>query len=83
MLTTDFLTGLPPAPAAELRLVGLDPEAVLRAGAAAMLRMVSSSGSSTPTPTPATCCSYLVTGSASSISAWSGGLTPASGGGWL
>ena len=40
VLTTDFLVGLPPEPAAELRRAGLDPEAVLRAGAAAMLRMI-------------------------------------------
>jgi ubiquinone biosynthesis protein len=40
VLTAEFLEGLPPAPAAELRLAGLDPEAGLRAGAAAMLRQV-------------------------------------------
>ena len=40
VLTTDFLEGLPPAPAADLRRAGLDPAAGLRAGAAAMLRQV-------------------------------------------
>jgi len=40
VLTTEFLDGLPPAPAADLRRAGIDPEAVLRAGAAAMLRQV-------------------------------------------
>ena len=38
VLTTEFLDGLAPAPAADLRRAGIDPEAVLRAGAAAMLR---------------------------------------------
>lgn len=40
VLTMEFLAGQPPAPAAELRLAGLDPEAGLRAGAEAMLRQV-------------------------------------------
>lgn len=40
VLTTEFLEGEPPAPAADLRRTGLDPEAGLRAGAAAMLRQV-------------------------------------------
>ncbi len=40
VLTTEFLAGLPPEPAAALRRAGIDPEAVLRAGAAAMLRQV-------------------------------------------
>ena len=40
VLTTEFLAGLPPEPAADLRRAGIDPEAVLRAGAAAMLRQV-------------------------------------------
>ena len=40
VLTTEFLEGEPPAPAADLRRAGLDPEAGLRAGAAAMLRQV-------------------------------------------
>lgn len=40
VLTTEFLDGRAPAPAAELREAGLDPEAGLRAGAAAMLRQV-------------------------------------------
>jgi ubiquinone biosynthesis protein len=40
VLTTEFLQGQPPAPAAELRRAGLDPEAALRAGAAAMLRQL-------------------------------------------
>ena len=40
VLTTDFLEGLPPAPAADLRRAGLDPAAGLRAGAAAMLRQI-------------------------------------------
>ena len=40
MLTTEFLDGLPPGPAADLRRAGIDPEAVLRAGAAAMLRQI-------------------------------------------
>lgn len=40
VLTTDFLDGQPPAPAADLRRAGLDPEAGLRTGAEAMLRQV-------------------------------------------
>ena len=40
MLTAEFLEGLPPQPAADLRRAGLDPAAGLRAGAAAMLRQV-------------------------------------------
>jgi ubiquinone biosynthesis protein len=40
VLTTEYLEGLPPAPAADLRRAGIDPEAGLRAGAAAMLRQV-------------------------------------------
>jgi ubiquinone biosynthesis protein len=40
VLTTEFLDGLPPGPAADLRRAGIDPEAGLRAGAAAMLRQV-------------------------------------------
>lgn len=40
VLTTEFLVGLPPEPAADLQRAGIDPEAVLRAGAAAMLRQV-------------------------------------------
>ena len=40
VLTTEFLAGLAPEPAADLRRAGIDPEAVLRAGAAAMLRQV-------------------------------------------
>jgi ubiquinone biosynthesis protein len=40
VLTTEFLDGLPPKPAAELRQAGIDPEAGLRAGAAAMLRQI-------------------------------------------
>ena len=40
VLTTEFLDGKPPAPAPDLRRAGLDPEAGLRAGAAAMLRQV-------------------------------------------
>ncbi len=40
VLTTELLQGLPPAPAADLRRAGLDPEAALRAGAAAMLRQI-------------------------------------------
>lgn len=40
VLTTEFLDGQPPAPAAEMRRAGLDPEAGLRAGAAAMLRQI-------------------------------------------
>jgi ubiquinone biosynthesis protein len=40
VLTTEFLAGLPPEPAADLRRAGIDPEAVLSAGAAAMLRQV-------------------------------------------
>ena len=40
VLTTEFLEGQPPAPAADLRRAGLDPEAALRAGAEAMLRQV-------------------------------------------
>ena len=40
VLTMEFLEGLPPAPAADLRRAGLDPAAGLRAGAAAMLRQV-------------------------------------------
>ncbi len=40
VLTTEFLQGQPPAPAAALRRAGLDPEAGLRAGAAAMLRQL-------------------------------------------
>jgi ubiquinone biosynthesis protein len=38
VLTTEFLEGQSPAPAADLQRAGLDPEAGLRAGAAAMLR---------------------------------------------
>jgi ubiquinone biosynthesis protein len=40
VLTTEFLEGKPPAPAADLRRAGLNPEAGLRAGAAAMLRQI-------------------------------------------
>lgn len=40
VLTTEFLEGLPPAPAADLRRAGLDPAALLGAGALAMLRQV-------------------------------------------
>jgi ubiquinone biosynthesis protein len=40
VLTTEFIDGLPPGPAADLRRSGVDPEAGLRAGAAAMLRQV-------------------------------------------
>jgi ubiquinone biosynthesis protein len=40
VLTTEFIDGLPPGPAADLRRFGIDPEAGLRAGAAAMLRQV-------------------------------------------
>ena len=40
VLTTEFLEGQPPAPAADLRQAGLDPEAALRSGATAMLRQV-------------------------------------------
>jgi ubiquinone biosynthesis protein len=40
VLTTEFLEGLPPVPAADLRQAGLEPAAVLRAGAEAMLRQV-------------------------------------------
>jgi len=40
VLTTEFIDGLPPGPAADLRRFGVDPEAGLRAGAAAMLRQV-------------------------------------------
>jgi ubiquinone biosynthesis protein len=41
VLTTELLDGQPPAPAADLQRAGLDPEAGLRAGAAAMLRPAS------------------------------------------
>jgi ubiquinone biosynthesis protein len=40
VLTSEFLAGLAPGPAAGLRRAGIDPEAVLRAGASAMLRQV-------------------------------------------
>ena len=40
VLTTEFLDGLPPEPAAGLRRAGIDPDAVLRAGATAMLRQI-------------------------------------------
>ena len=40
VLTAEFLAGVSPAPAAELRRAGIDPEAVLRAGASAMLRQI-------------------------------------------
>jgi len=40
VLTTELLDGLRPEPAAGLRRAGIDPEAGLRAGAAAMLRQV-------------------------------------------
>ena len=40
VLTMEYLQGLPPGPAAGLRRAGLDPTAVLRAGAAAMMRQV-------------------------------------------
>ncbi len=40
VLTTEFLEGQPPAPAADLERAGLDPAAGLRAGAEAMLRQV-------------------------------------------
>ena len=40
VLTMEYLEGLPPAPAADLRRAGLDPAAGLRAGAAAMLRQI-------------------------------------------
>jgi ubiquinone biosynthesis protein len=40
VLTTEFLDGHPPAPAADLQRAGLDPAAGLRAGAAAMLRQI-------------------------------------------
>ena len=40
VLTMEFLTGQSPAPAADLRRAGIDPEAGLRAGAEAMLRQV-------------------------------------------
>jgi ubiquinone biosynthesis protein len=40
VLTTEFLAGLAPEPAADLRQAGINPEAVLRAGAAAMLRQI-------------------------------------------
>jgi ubiquinone biosynthesis protein len=40
VLTTEFLDGHPPAPAAELQRAGLHPASALRAGAAAMLRQI-------------------------------------------
>ena len=40
VLTMQYLVGLAPAPAAELRRAGLDPAAGLRAGAEAMLRQI-------------------------------------------
>jgi ubiquinone biosynthesis protein len=40
VLTTEFLDGHPPAPAADLQRAGLDPAAGLRAGATAMLRQI-------------------------------------------
>jgi ubiquinone biosynthesis protein len=40
VLTMEYLEGLPPEPAVDLRRAGLDPTAVLRAGAAAMVRQV-------------------------------------------
>lgn len=40
VLTTEYLDGLPPAPAAELRRAHFDPEAGLRAGVSAMLRQI-------------------------------------------
>lgn len=40
VLTSEFLDGLPPAPAADLLRAGLDPVASLHAGAAAMLREI-------------------------------------------
>jgi ubiquinone biosynthesis protein len=40
VLTTEFLDGHPPAPAADLQRAGLNPGAGLRAGAAAMLRQI-------------------------------------------
>jgi ubiquinone biosynthesis protein len=40
VLTMEFLAGQSPAPAADLRRAGIDPEAGLRAGAEAMLRQV-------------------------------------------
>ena len=40
VLTMEYLQGLPPEPAADLRRAGLDPTAVLRAGAAAMARQI-------------------------------------------
>ena len=40
VLTMEYLEGLPPAPAADLRRACLDPAAGLRAGAAAMLRQI-------------------------------------------
>ena len=40
VLTTEFLAGLAPEPAADLRRAGINPEAVPRAGAAAMLRQI-------------------------------------------
>ena len=83
VLTTDFLTGLPPEPAAELRLVGLDPEAVLRAGAAAMLRMVFQFGLFHADPHPGNV--LFLPGDRVGFIDFGlvGGLTPASGGGWL
>ncbi|WP_157554655.1 ABC1 kinase family protein [Nocardia crassostreae] len=40
VLTTDFIDGLPPAPAAELAAAGLKPDKVLDAGAAWMVRQL-------------------------------------------
>ncbi len=40
VLTAELLEGRPPAPAADLRRAGIDPEAGLRAGAEAMLRQI-------------------------------------------
>lgn len=40
VLTTEFMDGHPPAPAADLRRAGLNPAAGLRAGAMAMLRQI-------------------------------------------
>lgn len=81
VLTTEFLEGEPPAPAADLRRAGLDPEAGLRAGAAAMLRQVFQFGLFHADPHPGNVL-FLPGGRIGFVdSGCSGGSSPGSGGG--
>ncbi|WP_422664547.1 AarF/UbiB family protein [Streptomyces mirabilis] len=78
----DLVEGQPPAPAAELRRTGLDPQRVLQTGARAVLRQIFEFGLFHADPHPGNLLVLPGSGSPSSTSACSGGWTAVSATGW-